>query len=1089
MTVQEWLGKDNKLGIDIATKKYKQKDENAEQMLTRIADGDKEIKKIMENAEALPAGRVMANINTGKKGSMANCASIGYVDDDLASIMKANTDIAMTFKAQGGQGLSLSKLRPKGCGINKGQFESDGIVPFMEIFNRTTESISQGGSRKGALLMSLDIWHKEAPQFITIKSEEGRIQKANLSLEINDDFMNDVEKYYKTGEIVKRTITRDYEGNKVTYEVVPIELYKLMIKTAYDWAEPGCIFTDRFRNYNLMEYCDDYKIETCNPCGEQPLPKHGTCNLGSINLSKFVNNPFSSNAKFDSARFIKVTRAMVRYLDHVIDKNLDNHALSDQKEMVYNYRNVGLGIMGLHDCLIKMGLTYGSPESLDFTDKVMYNMFKAAFVESVNLAKEKGAFPKYTSNLLKAKIVRKHFTQKELENIGATVYGVRNCSLLSIAPVGSIGSMLNVSTGCEPLFAISYTRKTESLNNNTDKYYKVYSGIAKEYMEKFGNDNFPDYFIESKDINWKDRINMQSVLQKHVDTAISSTINLPHDISLDEIEKLYLYAWMKGLKGVTIYRDGCKRSGILSTNDNKQKENKTVDNEIVDIPRGFIIKADDNCIGKKRSLITGCGTLHCEAFFDPDTGNLLETYLSKGSSGGCVDADTEYFNGKEWKRIADYKRGSGEKVLQYCEDGTAELVEPIHYIVNENIDTLKHFTNKYGLDMVLSEDHRMYMYKNYRKYSMGMRDKLTTEITTVAEYLNRNNKKERHIPTTFSFKAPGIPVKDDYIRLLVAIYADGYYDGQKIVVSFKKERKKERFRMLLKMCDIGWTERNIYNTEYTYFYVHPVPSILYWFIDKQFTKKWYNCTDEQLKVVIDECVHWDGSIEKDNRLGAYYSSKKEEIDFIQFALHRLGYRATISSNNSSNSDKPSYRIRWTKQNVHNLKYAEVTDYKTIDGRSYCFTVPSGLLVLRRDNKIFVTGNCNQFMIGLSRLISLAARGGIDIYSIVDQLRSSGTCPSYAVRTATKHDTSLGSSCPVAVGNALYDMFKEIREDLGIANSEDCVNSKIKFSKTEKNNIKVIGKKDKEIPCPECGSPLVFEGGCNTCKNCGWSKCE
>lgn len=274
MTVQEWLGEDNTIGIDIWEKKYKKdEDETLDEFFVRVSNGDKEAEEIFRQLKALPAGRTIANINTGKKGSMSNCASEGYVGDSLVDIMKVNTDIAMTFKAQGGQGLSLSKLRPKGCGINHDQFQSDGIIPFMEIFNRTTESISQGGSRKGALLMSLDIWHKEAPDFITIKTEEGRIEKANLSLEIDDEFMECVKKYYDTGEVVKKNITRDYEGNKVTYEVVPIELYKLMIQTAYDWAEPGCIFTNRFRNYNLMEFCDDYKIENCNPCGKNACLK------------------------------------------------------------------------------------------------------------------------------------------------------------------------------------------------------------------------------------------------------------------------------------------------------------------------------------------------------------------------------------------------------------------------------------------------------------------------------------------------------------------------------------------------------------------------------------------------------------------------------------------------------------------------------------------------------------------------------------------------------------------------------------------------------------------------------------------------
>lgn len=267
MTVQEWLGSDNKLGIDIWEKKYCYNGESFDEWLDRVSGGNDDLRKIIQERKFLFGGRTLANRATGKKGSFSNCYSRGFVKDDLNDLMQADTDIALTFKAQGGQGISLSKLRPKGCGINNGQFESDGIIPFMEIYNRTTESISQGGSRKGALIMTLDIWHKEAADFITIKSEEGRIQKANLSLEIDDEFMECVKKYYETGEVVKKTIRREYEGNVVEYEVIPIDLYKLMMQKAYDWAEPGCIYTNRFRNYNLMENIPAYQIESCNPCG------------------------------------------------------------------------------------------------------------------------------------------------------------------------------------------------------------------------------------------------------------------------------------------------------------------------------------------------------------------------------------------------------------------------------------------------------------------------------------------------------------------------------------------------------------------------------------------------------------------------------------------------------------------------------------------------------------------------------------------------------------------------------------------------------------------------------------------------------
>ena len=264
MTIQEWLGEDNKLGHDIWNNKYRYKDETLDEWFDRVSGGNEKLKQLIIDKKFLFGGRTLANRGTNKSGSFSNCYSRGFLKDDLDDLMQASSDIAKTFKAQGGQGVSLSKLRPKGCGINHGQFESDGIIPFMEIYNRTTESISQGGSRKGALIMTLDAWHKEAEDFIKIKSEEGRIQKANLSLEIDDEFMECVKTYYETGKIITKHIIKYYSGNKVEYDIVPIQLYKLMMEKAYDWAEPGCIFTNRFRNYNLMEFCEDYNIETCN---------------------------------------------------------------------------------------------------------------------------------------------------------------------------------------------------------------------------------------------------------------------------------------------------------------------------------------------------------------------------------------------------------------------------------------------------------------------------------------------------------------------------------------------------------------------------------------------------------------------------------------------------------------------------------------------------------------------------------------------------------------------------------------------------------------------------------------------------------
>lgn len=370
---------------------------------------------------------------------------------------------------------------------------------------------------------------------------------------------------------------------------------------------------------------------------EQPLPKHGACNLGSINLSEFVVNPFKEDSYFDYAEFRKATKACIRALDQIIDENADNHALPEQKEMALKYRNCGLGIMGMYDCLAKRGIKYGSKRSVEVMNEIMDCMFVAAVEESYFLAKQYGRFPGWSNKVLDSKIFKQHFTDKVfIEEVER--WGLRNCSLLSIAPSGSIATMLNVSTGCEPIFAKSYQRKTESLNDGEEKYYTVYAGIIQDYFDITGEKDVPELFVESHDIDWHDRIDLQAVLQEHVDTAISSTVNLKHDVSVDEVELLYLYAWQKGLKGVTIFRDGCARVGILTTGDNNEsKPDESIEQRNL---RGFILKADDNCIGKKRTLRTGCGTLHCEAFFDPDTGDLLETYFSRGSTGGCANSYT-----------------------------------------------------------------------------------------------------------------------------------------------------------------------------------------------------------------------------------------------------------------------------------------------------------------------------------------------------------------------------------------------------------------------------------------------------------------
>lgn len=627
MTVKDWLGENNQLAQDIWQRKYRHNNESFEEWLDRVSAGDNELRKLIIEKKFLMGGRTLANRGLNNTGSLFNCYSRGYIEDDYYDIMDAAKDIGITFKAQGGQGISLTKLRPKGTPI-KTEYYSDGIVPFMKIFNEVTAGTSQGGARKGALMLSIDARHKEAETFIKIKSKEGEIEKANLSLELDDEFMRAVEKYYDTGEVVVLHEKRNYSGHEIEYDVTPIEIFKMLVDNCYDWADPACLFTNKFRNYNLMQFDEDYEIETCNPCGEQPLPKHGACCLSSLNLSEFIVNPYTPQAHLNTADLLLAIDVGIRTLDKLIDENYNRHPLQQQRDMSYNYRNIGLGIFGYATALMKLGFRYGSPEAIEFTDDVFSLIFRRAVLASNELAKEFGPYPKYKEEIFDSDIIKFHFSPDEITKLKE--YGLRNCSLVSIAPTGSLATLLGESGGCEPEFALKYTRRTVGMTDGEDTYYDVYCKAAREYMEINNTKKLPDYFVGSADISWQSRVLTQAVMQKHVDTAISSTVNMPNSATKDDIAHMYLLAWSSGCKGITMFRDGCKRLGILTTGNKKEEEISHKE-----LKRGEIMKCADDLIGKKRKIINGCGSTHVLGFFEPVYGDLVEVFFTKGSLGGC----------------------------------------------------------------------------------------------------------------------------------------------------------------------------------------------------------------------------------------------------------------------------------------------------------------------------------------------------------------------------------------------------------------------------------------------------------------------
>lgn len=758
MTVQEWLGTENQLGQDIWERKYRYENETFDEWINRVSGENSEIANLIKEKKFLFGGRILANRgleNKGRKISLSNCYVIEPPEDNIESIFDCAKKLARTYSYGGGCGVDISKLSPRGAKVNNAAKETTGSVSFMDLYSMVTGLIGQSG-RRGALMLSLSCEHPDLEEFIGIKSDLDRVTKANISIRITDKFMAAV----KNKTPFTLSFTRLETGETITKEIDAYETFHKMCEMNWDYAEPGMLFWDRINNWNLLSCDDEFEYAGTNPCAEEPLPAGGSCLLGSINLAEFA-----CDTGFDFESFKHCVKSSVIALNEVLDEGLPLHPLKEQRESVYDWRQIGLGIFGLADLLIKLGIKYGSPEAIDLCDMIGHTMADMAIKTSAVLAKECGVYPKYKPEAVEQSAFYSKNALGETKELVES-FGLRNSQLLTIAPTGSLSTMIGVSGGIEPIFANYYTRKTESLKGH-DEYYKVYTPIVKEYMDKHelkDDSELPDYFVTAQTLDYKNRIYMQSIWQSHIDASISSTVNVPNDFTVEQVEGLYMTAWDAGLKGVTIFRDGCKRAGILTTS--STEENDAIE-ETKPLPRGYIVVADDNVIGLKRKIMSGCGSLHVVAMFDPINGELLETYISKGSTGGC----------------------------------------------------------------------------------------------------------------------------------------------------------------------------------------------------------------------------------------------------------------------QSN------------------------------------------------------------LAAVSRLISLSARAGVDVYTIADQLRSCPACPSYVGRTMTKHDTSKGKCCPDAVANALIEMYKEMQES--ISDGDKDISTSVKTQTIKKNIESKESIVDVEIknPCPVCGEELTFEGGCNVCKNCGWSKCD
>ena len=750
MIIEDWLGEDNKLGIDIWHKKYQRNGETFDQWLDRVSINNQYIRNLIVQKKFLPAGRILSNIGIDdEKCSLSNCYVITPPEDSIESIYETCSKLARTYSYGGGCGIDISNLAPEGAKVHNQAKATSGAVSFMDTFSQVTQQIGQNG-RRGALMISISDTHPDLEKFITIKSDLNKVNYANISVRISDAFMKAVEED-KDWEL---KFERKETGEVISKTVKAKELFRKLCEQNWNYAEPGMLFWDRINNYNLLSNTKSFKYAGVNPCAEEPLPAGGSCNLCAINLAAFVKDE-----KFDFDDFSYVVQEAVKYQNEILKEGLKRHPLKEQQESVNNYKQIGIGIMGLADMLIKLHIQYGSEEALELCDKIGTYLNYYGIKASSDLGNILGQYEDF--NL--TEVTSTEYWKEQLEsfikyNLNLFPFArLRNSQLFTIAPTGTISTMIGVSGGIEPIFANYYERTTKSLYGK-DVKYKVYTPIVKQYMDEHNieDDNeLPQYFVTSSDIPVYSRINMQAVWQKHIDASISSTVNLPNEATIEDVENLYMYAWKNGLKGITVYRAGCAREGILVATPKKEKTPIVEEKSI--LKRGDIIECSADLIGRKDKIISGCGSLHVLAFFNPIDGALMEVYLSKGSTGGC----------------------------------------------------------------------------------------------------------------------------------------------------------------------------------------------------------------------------------------------------------------------------------------------------------------------------------SLFMVGLSRTISLLCRAGVNIFDIVDQLDSTGVCPSYAVRRATKHDTSPGSCCPMAIGKKLLEMYQEVQIEL--FGEEDK-----KENKKNKKPVKVIPSK---ALCPECGEPLIFEGGCNSCKNCGYSKCS
>ena len=611
MKIEQWL--DTDLGRDIWAKKYQQGTETFEEWVERVSGGDEDVAQLIKEQKFLFGGRILANrgLAGSTKLTYSNCYVLKPPGDSIEEIYETASKLARTFSYGGGVGIDISELRPEGYPVNNAAKTTSGAVSFMDTFEQVSRTIGQAG-RRGALMLSMSCEHPDVEKFIDAKLDN-KLEKCNISVRMSDDFMREAQEQWT-------------KENKILNHLA---------ENNWNWAEPGILYWDTIEQYNILNKFDNFKYAGVNPCAEEPLPAGGSCLLGALNLAAFVDKPFTKDAAFNVYEFRKAVKIAVKALNDVLDEGLELHPLQEQRESVREWRQIGLGIMGYGDLLLKLGKDYGTIESRQIIKDIGGILVDTGLETSAQLAQLYGAFPAcddnnklVTSNFIKDLADEGYISSRTISLISK--YGLRNSQLFTIAPTGSISTMIGVTGGVEPMFATHYTRKTQALHGE-DVFYKVYTPIVQDMLDnKVITEDEVDSIVTAQNIKPVTRVLTQAVWQKFIDASISSTVNLTNDATIAEIRDLYVIAWETGCKGLTIYRAGCSKEGVLVV-DGQQAQNVKPSQ----LERGQWAAIPEDTIYLKRKVYTGCGKLNLFIGWSAKENRVVDMYAKRSGQGGC----------------------------------------------------------------------------------------------------------------------------------------------------------------------------------------------------------------------------------------------------------------------------------------------------------------------------------------------------------------------------------------------------------------------------------------------------------------------